>query len=486
MAEETANKKENDSKIASELYPPLKKRKKVLFGFGAFTDQMSHQAFLFLIFTYYYSVIGVSATALMWAFLVFAIWDSINDPLIGPISDRTKTRWGRRRFWLIVVLVPFALIHIFLFTISISVSDAKKIAYMIITIMLYDLTYTVFSANQLSLFPEMFKTIEQRAEGNMYKNLLTILGVIIGNVIPTLIITPMSPSPGASEETIKNIQGMYLQVGVLLAVFVVIFGTIFILFGIQEDPESLTKPDEMPSIKESLKITLKNKAFIIFVVGNLFIWYVFKLLTTIIPLYGINVLGIDKEADSFLLTLLLFAAFLSAFLFFPVMRKLGLKYGARKALMISCTIWIVSVIPFAFLDDRPYIAIPCMAIVGIGLSGAMYFVDIIIASVIDEDEVKTGKRRAGAFYGINALINRYSTILVFVVISSVLSGYGWDKYLTNSTLETESLIAGLKILMVVCTISGILIVLLCLKFFPIHGKRLKDVQKKLENVNRDS
>ena len=88
----------------------------ISFGFGAMADQMSHQAFQFLVFSYYYAVVGLRVDVLAGAFILFAIWDSINDPLIGPISDRTKSRFGRRGFWILLITIPFGLINIFLFT----------------------------------------------------------------------------------------------------------------------------------------------------------------------------------------------------------------------------------------------------------------------------------------------------------------------------------------------------------------------------------
>lgn len=463
----------------------ITQKETVCFGFGAFTDQMSHQAFQMLVFTYYYAIVTVPSTVLAAGFIIFAIWDSINDPLIGPISDRTRTKYGRRAFWILVALIPFGLIHIFLFTPPDTGNQTIQIIYMIVIIMVYDLIYTIFSVNQLTLFPEMFKNIDQRSKANMYKNILTIIGVILGAVLPTLIITPLTPTGDTAPEVIEQIPGMYITTGVILCCLVIVFGLLFYKFGIKEDSCELTKPEEMPSLKESLKLTLKNKAFIIFVTANLFNWFVYKLLITIVPLYGVNVLGIDAENESFQLTLLLLIALLSAALCFPLMKKLGLKVGMRKGFMITETIWIVALIPFWFLDNQPYIAMICMAFMGIGLSGAMYFVDIIIASIIDEDEVKNGKRREGAFYGINALINRYSTILVFVVIAAVLTGYGWDQYLVQGeTLSEASLVLGLKVLMVIFNILGILVVILCLKFFPLHGKRLEEVKNKIREKRK--
>ncbi len=463
------------------------------FGFGAMTDQMSHQAFQFLIFTYYYAVVDVNLTILATAFLIFAIWDSINDPLLGPISDRTRSKFGRRRFWILISIVPFALINIFLFTppkfwgIGYTTPLINGI-YMVLIIMLYDLIYTIFSINQLALFPEMFNTEKERSRGNKYKNILTIVGLLVGFVIPTLIINPMVPIDDSLQAR-TNISNMYLQTGLMVGLFVVIFGFIFFKFGMKESGVRLekTKTEEL-GVFTSLKITFKNKSFLIFVFANLLVWFTFKMLTTIIALYGIHVVGINPDPDSpdsMLLTVLLLAALLTAALFFPILQWLGNKIGHRNAFMVTETIWILALIPFLFLDERPIAAVICMCFIGIGLSGAMYFVDLMIARVIDEDELNTGLRRQGSYYGINALINRYSTILVFGAIAAVLSGYGFNNYLLSDDINYEGLKIGLKVLMVGFNIGAILIVLILLWRFPLHGEKWNDVQKRLQERRRN-
>jgi GPH family glycoside/pentoside/hexuronide:cation symporter len=469
------------SNVPGEIAGPTG-RETVMYGFGELTDQMSHQAFQFLVFTFYYAIVGLNVNMIAAGFIIFAIWDSINDPIIGPISDRTSTRIGRRRFWVVVSIVPFAIVNLLLFTAPYGADDLSKFAYMLVIIMIYDLFYTIYATNHLSLFPEMFKTEQKRSKANMVKNTMVIVGVLIGFVLPTILISPIAPTETTPPEIVQQIPSMYINTGILLCVLVLVFGSLFARFGMKEDPARLTKPLENPPILSSIKQTLKNKTFIIFIVANLFKWYVFKMLTTIIPLYGIHVLGITE--GSFLLSVLLLAAFLSAAALFPVCRKLGLKFGMRNGMMITTVIWIIALIPFWFLDNQPFVAMGCMVFMGMGLSGSMYYVDIIIASIIDEDEVLHGKRREGAFYGVNALINRYSTIIVFVVIAMTLSGYGWGNYLVGAGLDTANLQIGLKMLMVPFSILGLVVVLLLLKIFPLHGEKWKAVQEKLKAIQQ--
>ncbi|MHA1111282.1 MAG: MFS transporter [Promethearchaeota archaeon] len=466
----------------------------IAFGLGAMTDQMSHQMFQFLIFIFFYSVVGVGTRALGLGFIIFAVWDSINDPLMGPISDRTKSKYGRRRFWILLITIPFALVNFFLFFFPGIHTQPEwvKITYFLGIIMLYDLFYTIFSTNQLALFPEMFKTERERSRANMWKNIMTVVGVLVGFVLPTIFIKNLAPTiaegatPAEEAAARAAIMPDYWITGGVVAVLVIIGGFVFFKYGMKEDPIEVTQKSADPGIFHSLKMTFKNKAFILFIVANLFNWFVFKLLTTVIPLYGQFVLGIDEE--SFMLTFMLLAAFLSAAAFFPLMRWLGNKIGMRNAFILGECVWIVALIPFAFFQDggswlglsHNIWAIIFMALNGVGLASAMYFVDIIMGNIIDEDEIKNGVRREGAFYGVNALINRYSTILSMGALAVMFSGQGWETYIISpSAIQSAALEVGIRWLMVGFTIGGILLVILFLVFFPLHGKRLEKVKEQI-------
>jgi len=458
----------------------------IAFGMGALTDQMSHQMFQFLIFVYYYSVIGISVRALAIGFLIFAIWDSINDPILGPISDRTKTKFGRRKFWILIITIPFALVNFFLFFFPGLENQTPiiKTAYFLGIIMFYDLFYTIFSTNQLALFPEMFKSELERSRANMWKNIMTIVGVLIGFVLPTIFIG----SHLAPEGTIdRPFIAKYWVTGGVVALLVIAGGFMFYKFGMKEDPVEIIQKEEEPNIFRSLGITFKNRAFLLFITANLFNWFVFKLLTTVIPLYGQFVLGVEK--GDFTLTLMLLVAFLSATAFFPLMRVMGNKIGMRNAFIVGECVWIAALIPFAFLQEggawfglsHRLWAIIFMGFNGIGLSAAMFFVDIIMGNIIDEDELHQGTRREGAYYGVNALINRYSTILSIGAIALVFGGQGWDIYLINpSDLQSLALEQGIRWLMAGFTIGGIILVITFLILFPLHGDRLKKVKEQIQ------
>ncbi|MHA1585219.1 MAG: MFS transporter [Promethearchaeota archaeon] len=462
---------------------PVSRKNTVFYGFGPFVDQMSHQMFQFLVFTYYYAVVGININAMAVSFAIFAIWDSINDPLIGPLTDRTKSRFGKRGFWILISLIPFALVNILLFTppflFNSNAPMWSNTLYMIIAIVLYDTFYSMFSVNQLALFTEMFVSEEERGEANKWKSILIIIGVIIGFVLPTIFITHLSSDNSLTLQETAKIPVDYLTTGIVIAALIVILGIAFFKHGINEKRiNHATHPDEeAPGFFTMIRDTFSNGPFILFCFANLVKWFVFKLLTTIIPLYANHVLG----AEGIMVSVILLSAFLVAMACFPLMKKIGMKFGWRNGFMLTVAFWILALIPFWFISNQ-YVAMGFMAFVGVGLSGSIYFVDPIIANLIDEDELKSGRAKAGSYYGVNGLINRYSTILVFLAMAIVLNNFGWADYLTGNAADIAGLQQGLKILMVPISIGGLIIVLILLNFFHLHGDELEHMQKKLNKA----
>ncbi|MHA1783772.1 MAG: MFS transporter [Candidatus Helarchaeota archaeon] len=449
-------------------------KNKISYGIGNAGDQIAYQAFTLLIFIFYFSIVIKDATLITIGFIIWSVWNAINDPILGWISDRTKKeKIGRRKFWIIVAAIPASIIMVLLFTppLAFGISDIfLNWLYFLIIIILFDLLYTMFSLNMTAAFPEMYMEQLDRNQASLIRRVLTIVGLIIAFVLPVLII-------GDTEDPANFYNGNYFLSGITIGVIVGISLLIVIKWGIKERKEFVKDPVENPGFFESLKITLKNKSYQVLVAGNLCNWYIYGLIPTIILLFGEHVLGFSEDIFS---SLLLLMAFIAAAGFMPLWKKYGDRHGNQKAITLSFTLWGIGFIPFLFLPTSMisyYISIPIMIFIGVGISGSIFLVDLLISDVIDEDEVNTGIRREGAFYGVNALIIRLSTIFVFISILIIFNGTGWGKYVPR---PGEDVILGLKILMSVFPATAAFIGAFFFNKFPLKGKRLEEVKKKLE------
>ena len=453
---------------------PKSLKKKLLFGLSAFPDQLTYQAFTVLVFTYYFAVVGLPIFQMWMGFVAWGIWNAINDPLLGALSDRTKQKGklGKRKFYLVISVFPLSLMMIFLFTVPAQI----EFFYFLFIIFLFEFVYTIFDVNVNALFPEMFPNEKERASTNLFIKGLTVVAVIIAAVIPTLIISPLVPLTDSPAE-VARIQSMYITAGIVLAIITAVCALPFILGGIDEKEELDESFEKRPPFFKSLKITLSNKTFVKFTVANTMIWYCFSVLLTVFPLYAVFVLGIEK--DSFLVGIILMLALLSGAIFIPLQNKIGKKIGMRNGMMLALGIWIITLFPLVLLSNNDIsiiIAMVAFACSGFGLAGALFYIDILHGDVIDQDSLKFGVKRSASYYGINALIHRISTILSITTIALVFSGTGWAGYDPNPGVNV---IIGLKLLMFLFPAIALIVAIIFWKSYELHGETLMKLREEL-------
>lgn len=462
--------------MSKEEKVPLKE--KLLFGISAIPDQTTYQAFSLLVFTFYFSVIFGSGTGhFVWiGFFIWSIWNMFNDPLLGALSERTrqKGKLGKRRFYLIISIFPLAITMFLLFYVPFNTtSKIPEFIWFLTIIILFEFFYTLFDVNVNAVFPEQFTTESKRAQTNIFIKGLTVFGIILAS-IPTL--GPQTPKGDITTTQLRNLFPLW---GLYLAIVVVIFAIPFLLKGIKEKEELEEDFEKRPGFFESLKITLKNKNFVLFVFANTMIWYVFNTLITIFPLYFEHVLRVPEEL-AFLKTASLLAALIVAALVLPFHKWLGRKVGMRRALMITLGIWVALLFPYFFLfEGMYYLGLAVTALQGIGLGGALFYVDIIHGDIIDADACRHGVKRSGCFYGINAFIHRISTVLTMLTIFIVFSGTSWAGGYTP-IYEESTVVLALKLIIFIFPAIGCGVAILFFRYYTLHSENLDKMREELQ------
>jgi len=447
------------------------------FAVGEISDMIAYQGFSFLIFTFYFSLVKLPTETISLVFILWSIFNAINDPILGSWSDRTKTKkfgGGRRRPWIIAMLIPLPAVMFFLFTPPLGNQTLSAI-YFLFIICLFDTFYTAYSLNHTSLYPEMFSTDKAREEVGAARRILMVIGLIIAFVLPGFIIQDMTFQ---HEDPITFTQ--YKITGIVFGVLILITMLTHIKFGIKEPSFDELEKKETLSFWGSLKTTLKNKKFIIFAIASTMNWYVFGLMPMIVPLYATYVLNVDQ--GSILISLLLLIAFLGSIPGVLIWKKVDSKVGSKKTFIFATLFWIIAFIPFIFISEY-WMAVIAMIFLGFGLGGAPFLIDINISNIIDEDEIHTTQRREASYYGIHALFVRLSTILTILSVSFVLNTNGWRVY--DPETVTSELKFGLKSLMSLFPIGALLISLIFLGLFPLNKKRVEEIhikKKELHNL----
>jgi len=445
------------------------------YSFGQISLITSYQAFTFLVFTFYFTVVGLSVDLITIGFIIWSIWNAFNDPIMGFLSDRTHTRWGRRRPYIMIFLGPLALVMFFLFfpPLSYGITDSTiNFVYFVIIIILFEFFYTTYDINLTSMLPEVFITETARIKANNVRQVFAIVGLIFAFILPGLFILDYSDPSYIAE---------YAIFGLTITIIILIVGLIFLRFTPRERPEFQLDHEKVPGFFTSFKSTLRNKSFRWAIPAFIGDFFVDTILPTIIPLYGKYVLG----QEGLTLSLLLGVAFIAAALSITFLwKRLALKMGVRKMWMISSALWMVTLAPL-MLNLNLISAFIVFFLVGIGLGGSLYSKDLIVADIIDEDEVKTGTRRDASFFGNYIFFLRVGYIFVFLSINMVFTNVGWRIYEPDPSLITPEQILGLKFLAFVFPAIALTIIILAMWKYPLRDDYLREVKEKLTQIHEN-
>ncbi len=455
-----------EKKRFSKLKVPLKFN--LAYATGEITDAVAYQGFSFLIFTFYYAVMGLKVEHVMLIYILWSIYNAFNDPILGGLSDKTRTKklgGGRRKPWLIAAWVPLSMIMFFLFTpfVAPNTNSVWVAIYFFFIICIFDTIYTAFSLNRTSLYPEMFRTDREREEAGTGRRIFMVIGLILGMGVPTLFI------PVLTESTQQNVYNYWIA-GAVLGAIVFVTAFINIKWGVKEPSLEELEEKETFGVFQSIWYTLKNWKFVVFIFCSLMNWYVFAIFPMIMPIYSEFALG---ESNSMLVVLLLLVAFLSSAPGVVFWSWVDSKVGSKMGFILSQAYWVAVLIPLFFISNY-WIALVVLALNGIGLAGSPYFIDRNISNIADEDELKTGQRREASFYGVHALVIRLSTILAIGSVSLILSRNGWTLF--EQTVPGVDLVEGLRSLLSFFPAGALVIGIILLLFYPLNKKRVDKLQ----------
>ena len=450
----------------------ISKGMRVAFANGDIGDTVAQFTFQFLIFTFYFTVVRLPVLLVSLAFILWSIWNAFNDPMIGYLSDRTKSRWGRRVPWMMGATIPLAIVMIMLFTPPIGLnSDMVNFFYLLIILIIYDTVFTSFNLNYNALFSEMFVEMEDRSKTGEIRIIFTMIATILAFVLPTIIIEDLTNRYNRPETLTQ-----YQMTGVAAAIIIIVSYFIILKWGVREPKEFSKDAETALSFTVTMKATFKNKSFLWFMFPALGTWMVIYILPALAPLHMTYAIGIE---DSVLIGLLLFVMFVSAAASTPLWEYIRRKKGARMSGMIGIVVWAIPILFFAFATSFE-MALIAVIFEGIGLGGGIYFYDQCLAEIIDEDEITHGTRRSGIYYAVINFLIRISTIINFIIIGLVFSSTDWQTYEPNPGVNT---ILALRLLIGVYPVIVLIFAFIGMYFYPIHGERLMENRRKLTELH---
>lgn len=375
----------------------------LMYGLGMLGISIPVQAFENFMMFYYVETLGLLVATAAIARSINAVWNAVNDPLFGYLSDRTRTRWGRRRPWMLAALLPFLVTIVLGFAVPASVRSAPGLlfAYFLGALLLQETFVTIMWTNYSSLFPVLFRGLEERSRAAALKHAFQLLALVIGVALTPLVYGRI------------GFTGMALSYSAVALVL--------ILVSLKGSPETMPAEEPAPlGIVESFRQTLSDRAFWVYALASTLTQFTFGLLGAGMPFYAKYSLNLGGAATSALFG----SVFLAAIPMVALWSRLARRWGGKRAWLTAIGILAGSGIGLYLAQDLST-GMLAGAIFGLGFSGVLVVGEVMQAHIIDRDAERTGRRREGNYYSVNGFITRISGALQgFAFLSlSLLYGY---------------------------------------------------------------
>lgn len=346
------------------------------------------QAFAAFLLYFYVDSMGLVVGA--WAVIrtIYSVYDALCNPLFGYLSDRTRTRWGRRRPWLVTALPLYLIAFVFIFWIPAPLRQGSRLFwYALLAILVHDSLNTILWDNYSSLFPELFKGLHERSRVNALRQAFQILGLVVGIALSPVVYTKL------------GFAGMALVYAALAGVLV---GLSF--WGNREDPDAV-HASPMPPLA-AFKTTLSNGAFWVYAGVTSLTQLAFGVLVAGMPFYAKYSLKLSAAETTYLFG----AVFGVALPMVALWAWIARRWGGKRAWLLAVGTLALSALPLTVAQGLAG-GIVVGAVVGLGFSGVLVMGDVVMADVIDRDAEATGQRREGVYYSVNGFIVRLSGLL---------------------------------------------------------------------------
>jgi len=452
------------------------------YGSGSLAREFINMAFTASVFYYYESAIGLEGWIVTLGYILFAIYNMFNDPLIGYITNRpfkfTK-KWGRRFPWLMLGGIPwgFSYMMIYMPPVSDPVSGAWILfAWLLFTTCLFDTFHSIFFTSFMALFTEKYRSVKERRTASAIYIPIGVIGVALGAILPPLFIKFIDEAPKNVVLDSYVIQGYWVVLIGLIAIFLAIP-------GLRDDKETTDrylstykKNTEGESFFKSLKTALKQKSFITY----MFIYTMYQAQITTMQnsiYYEVDYV-LDMPATA---ATLIFAGFLiGTVIATPFWLKYSRKVNDNKKVMMTAAVLLgIFTIPFLFL--RIYIGIVILMIIwGTALGGFWFMIFPVMSDVIDESVVITGKREEGIYTGFSQFFGRLGIVAQAITFGLV---HFFTGFAEGQASQTEFAIFGIQLhLGLIPAIFIFIGVLVFWKYYKLTPEQVKANQEKIKEM----
>jgi GPH family glycoside/pentoside/hexuronide:cation symporter len=404
---------------------PLKT--KLSYGVGDIPIAIRHAALTNFLLFFYTNVVMLSPSLTGMALAIGRVWDGVNDPLVGYLSDHTTSRFGRRRVYLLTSALPLSLSFFLLWSPPLGLGSLGNFVFLAVTYILMDTFFTLYTTPYLALGAELSRDYHERTQIVTIRAIFHNLGAVI--TVGCLSALVGGTPPAAYENTVTlssslppgALRNGFAMMGALLG-GLILFSGLIAFYGSHEVPPLPSRERlSLRALLRDLVGTLQNRPFRIVI----FTFAVMTLGGAIHQPLTVYVfrdwLGMEQQLPTIMV---LYVVSVMASL--GIWTRLARRFGKNRAFQ-GCILWsvvVLSAFPLLRADMPPTLFYCFIIFAGLG-AGGYVLPTAIAADVIDHDELHTGQRREGAFFGLWTLTMKLIAALAIAFVGIALDGIGY-------------------------------------------------------------
>ncbi len=493
-----AKEKTNVNSEVEKLSDIIPNKEKLAYGVGALMDG-GGVALMSCVMVKYMTNLGIAMGVASTIFMIAKLWDAITDPLMGFITDNTRSKYGRRKpylFWGGISLI-FAIFLLFAPIRDWGVGVGGAIAYIIIFYLVWNTCSTITQVPYCSLASDISPNHNERNWANTFKLVFSAASAGLSYVIPLFLLEATQPS--ADGPATLNMTEFWI---IISTVFGLLFGGGLIISGIFVK-ERITPDKNAPVEKfnfkrflESYAIPFRNKSFRWHITMYATAFMCADMISALAVYYATDVwagqyLDLGFMSLKFSSMLIVAPLMVMAVVAFPIVRTLMVKKSKQFAFRVGLPCYIVGGIMLAVMDPSwtPPIVVPIVAaIMGLGFGGAQMMPWIIFPDTVDVAEMATGERPTGTYSGIMTLIRKVAGALGVGMVGWIIDACGYQEAqegVTEYIVQTDAALLAIKLVLGISVAVFITVAFLASFRYKITDKKLDRARYFIDKVKEE-
>jgi len=419
------------------------------YAFGQVSEALYNTGFAVFLIFYYQQIIGVSGTLTGLAMFVSLIFDAVLDPVIGAVSDRTRTRWGRRHPFIVLAAVPLACFFFALFNPPADLSPLQAFLWLTLFLILARATMSCFALPLTALGAEMARDYAQRSTLYAINVLFSAVGGTIATIVAYRVFFPTTEqfNPGMLDPAGYADLGLYFSIGMVVAIAVCVAGT---WREIAFLPERVAQQHRFsfPQLLREVRQVFGNVSFRSIFFGGMLATLVLTIDGVFTPYMGLHFWGLTTEQSSLLGPFALAGLFVGAALVPSVTRWLDKK----MTLVVSAFVGVILgnlLITLRLFDPDWFPAngapvlfwlIAASNFVAVSMVPMIYSsVSSMFADIVDEHELEVGERREGIVFAASSFSRKVTSAVGVLIGGAILDFIHFPKGAVAGTVAPETL-----------------------------------------------